>query len=119
MRSKGFFWIASRPDESLLWSQAGGDFRLEPAGFWSAAAPREAWEEEAREIIEAQWQEPYGDRQQELVLIGQNMDEAGLCARLDACLLTGEEMLLYPGRAGEFEDPFPSWEWEDEDGDSS
>lgn len=116
LRSKGFFWIASRPDESLLWSQAGGDFRLEPAGFWSAAVAREEWDEDLLETIEALWQEPHGDRRQELVLIGQNMDEADLRARLDACLLTNEELTLYPRRASEFDDPFPSWEWEDEDG---
>jgi G3E family GTPase len=110
LRSKGFFWLASRPDETLLWSQAGGDFRIDLAGTWYAALPREEWEEEYLAEIEARFQAPHGDRRQELVFIGQELDEADFVHQLNACLLSEEEMISYPAQAREFSDPFPAWE---------
>jgi G3E family GTPase len=64
IRSKGFFWLASRPQEMMLWSQAGGLFQLSPGGGWWADTPREFWPEDEESVaqIKADWVEPDGDR---------------------------------------------------------
>ena len=111
IRAKGFFWLASRP----LWvgglSMAGAMLRHEGAGLWWAAVPRSRWPDDpaARARALANWDPVFGDRRQELVFIGIDMDEPALRARLDACLLTPAE--LDAGEAGwaRLADPFPSW----------
>ena len=37
IRSKGLFWLSSRPDQALVWSQAGGSLKAEGAGVWWAS----------------------------------------------------------------------------------
>jgi G3E family GTPase len=111
LRSKGFLWIASRDDKMGLWSQAGGVASLEGASFWYAVLPLDQWPEdpiEKKEILK-DWDPKYGDRKQELVLIGRKMDEADIRKRLDACLLTDSEMSLGADRWKEFSDPIPTW----------
>ncbi|WP_295541520.1 zinc metallochaperone GTPase ZigA [uncultured Pseudacidovorax sp.] len=112
VRSKGFFWLASRPTFAGSWSQAGAVARHGPAGYWWAAIPREHWptDPEAVAAIEKNWAPEVGDARQELVLIGMGMDEAALRARLDACLLTDAEMALGPQAWLDLADPFPAWE---------
>lgn len=111
LRSKGFFWLASRPDEAGVWSQAGGIMRHAGAGRWLAAVPREQWPEDAAALAQAlaDWAEPYGDRRQELVFIGQNVDESRLRAELDACLLTDAELAAGPDAWRLYPDAFPVW----------
>ncbi len=111
LRSKGFFWLASRMDVMGLWSQAGGSASVEPVGPWYAALPREEWPEyaEAHAQIQRDWAEPWGDRRQEIVLIGVGMDEAALRAKLDGVLLTEEELAAGPARWTALRDPFPAW----------
>jgi G3E family GTPase len=111
LRSKGFFWLASRMDHCGLWSQAGAAASAEAAGMWHAAAPREDWpeDEETLASIRADWQEPWGDRRQELVFIGDRLDEAGLRARLDAALLNDREMDAGPVAWRRYADPFGEW----------
>jgi G3E family GTPase len=111
LRSKGFFWLASRMDVTGLWSQAGGSGTCSAAGIWYAALPREEWpeEEELREQVRRDWQEPWGDRRQELVFIGVDMDEGELRRRLDAALLTQNEFAAGPSRWRGLADPFPAW----------
>lgn len=112
VRSKGFFWLASRPELAGSWSQAGGACRHGPAGYWWDAVPQEHWPQDAdhRARIAEKSQGDWGDRRQELVFIGMEMDEADIRAKLDACLLTDAEMAR--GRAGwvKLHDPFPVWE---------
>jgi G3E family GTPase len=110
LRSKGFFWLATRHDIVGEWHQAGGSCRTSPAGTWWAVTERSEWPPEAVAQIEANWREPYGDRRQELVVIGRDLDQKALCARLDACLLTDAEMRGGPASWAEFEDPFGPWE---------
>jgi G3E family GTPase len=125
VRSKGFFWIASRPTEMMVWSQAGGLFQLSPGGRWWVDTPRDQWptDEESVRQINADWVEDQGDRRQELVFIGTDLVKADMLADLDCCLLTDGELALGPDQwMATLEDPFPAspYECEDEgaDGDS-
>lgn len=112
IRSKGFFWLASRPVHAASWSQAGGVCRHGLAGRWWAAVPREDWPEDSESVgfIMEQWDPHVGDARQELVLIGIDMDETALRAQLDACLLSDAEMSLGPRAWVTLNDPFPVWE---------
>ncbi len=111
IRSKGFFWAASRMDYSIEWSQAGSSCRIEPGAMFYAAMEKERWPTDSlllRDIHES-FQEPFGDRRQELVLIGIGMDQEELTRQLDACLLTNEEMIAGVEAWKNLPDPFPDW----------
>jgi len=112
IRSKGFFWLASRPEFAGQWSQAGGIARYGFGGMFWKAVPKENWPEDEEYLasIEKQWAEPFGDMRQELVFIGQNVDEDGFKQALDACLLSDEDMLKGKQHWATLEDPFPAWE---------
>ena len=94
LRSKGFAWLATRHDFVGMWHQAGGSCALSGAGTWWATVGRDEWpeEHEVRAEIERNTVEPFGDRRQEIVVIGRDVDEAALCRRFDACLLTDAEL---------------------------
>jgi G3E family GTPase len=111
VRAKGFFWLATRLAWAGEWQLAGRVSRHEGAGFWWAAQPPARWPDDAewRAGIAQQWQEPWGDRRQEIVFIGLGMDEAALRRDLDACLLTDAEMRLGTKGWGRLADPFPAW----------
>lgn len=111
IRAKGFFWLASRMDWAGSWQVAGAMGRHGGAGFWFAAVDRERWPQEAewRANIVKNWSEPYGDRRQEIVFIGVDMDEADLRRRLDACLLNDQEMQGGSEGWRLLPDPFPHW----------
>ena len=89
LRSKGFFWVAAEHSLSYEWAQAGSVSNVDPAGFWWAALPPEEWDCDPDERPDEQpdWDTHYGDRCQQLVFIGIDMDEAWFRQRLDACLL--------------------------------
>jgi len=110
IRSKGFFWLASRPGRTYLWSQAGGACSYEVVGTWWASVPRADWPREAEErrAIAEGWHPRFGDRRQQIVIIGRGIDEAAMRAGLDACLLTEEELALGMDRSGALPDPFPA-----------
>jgi len=114
LRSKGLFWLATRMNESGLWSQAGKACSHQSAGRWWSSVPRELWPEDEtlRASIMAEFRGPFGDRRQEIVIIGQDLDEAQLRARLDACLIDPLEMRLGPIGWAQLPDPFPVWETE-------
>ena len=117
LRSKGLMWIASRHDWAYDWSQAGCSIRMNPAGFWWAAAPEEEWPEDESLIseIRSSFSEPYGDRHQELVFIGQSLDQHRIEGILDRCLLTDLEFNQNPVFWSDFEDPLPAIELATED----
>ncbi len=117
LRSKGWFWLASRPEEAGSWSQAGGLMRHGYAGRWWHAVPREQWPQDAESqaAILAHWQDGCGDRRQELVFIGQHVDFARLHAELDACLLSEAEMALGEQAWLALDDPFDAWLTEADD----
>jgi G3E family GTPase len=112
VRSKGFFWLATRPAHAGSWSQAGAVCRHGLAGKWWAAVPREKWpqDQESIDFILEQWDDNVGDARQELVMIGMEMDQAALTAKLEACLLTDAEMAQGPMGWARMADPFPGWE---------
>ncbi len=112
LRSKGFFWLATRPQFAGQWSQAGGIAHYGFAGMFWKAVPESNWPEDPdyRAAIVDKWQEPFGDMRQELVFIGQNLDEARIRQALDACLLSEEELLAGKEAWQSLPDPFPAWE---------
>ena len=112
LRSKGFFWLASRPRFAGQWSQAGGIAHYGFAGMFWKAVPDDKWptDPEYRQEIEALWVEPFGDMRQELVFIGQHLDQAFITQQLDACLLTDDEMIAGVDAWMRLNDPFPAWQ---------
>ncbi|MBM3382741.1 MAG: GTP-binding protein [Betaproteobacteria bacterium] len=111
VRSKGFLWLATRNDFVVQWGQAGASCRLEPAGQWLAVTPEADWvldPDERKEVL-AKWHPQWGDRSQELVVIGQDMNEGEIRAKLDACLLTETELAKGEMLWAAQPDPFPAW----------
>lgn len=111
IRSKGIFWLASRPADVLLWSQAGGSSRAEPYGRWWASIPLRERAQRAdylanQDFIMKKWHRQWGDRLNELVLIGQQLDKDALTHQLQACQLTEMEAQAY-AEGVVFPDPWP------------
>ena len=125
LRSKGFFWLATRSDIGGSLSQAGSALRHGPAGMWWAAQDRSEWptgDAELEAEIAADWfgdadDMSVGDRRQELAIIGKELDEAHWRGAFDACLLTDQEWSQGAQAWLAFSDPFPSWEMDDDDHD--
>lgn len=114
LRSKGLFWLASRPGDALNFSQAGGSLRAESAGVWWASMPFSQRVQyvsfvQNQKAIEARWDKRFGDRQNELVIIGQELNQRQITKELKACLCTEAE-LKHLEMGGRFSDPFPVWE---------
>jgi G3E family GTPase len=97
IRSKGLFWLASRPEQALIWGQAGGSLKADSAGVWWSSMPFENrihnmnFVENQKEI-EEDWDVIFGDRKNEIVFIGQNMNEKQIKLYLDSCLSTNKEL---------------------------
>ena len=110
IRAKGMFWLASRRNEALSFSQAGGSLKVDYAGVWWASMP---YKERivnsdfvfSQQQIEARWSANYGDRMNELVFIGQDLDKAQIIADLQSCLITDIEKIMYDQQFV-FDDPF-------------
>jgi G3E family GTPase len=109
LRSKGYFWLATRHDMIGLWSLAGGNAEYRPVGFWWAAADQLPEDEQSLRAIRADWQEPFGDRRQQLVYIGQDLPKEAMLERLRQCLLNDREMAMEPEGWKKLRDPFPVW----------
>jgi G3E family GTPase len=144
-RSKGEYWLATRPGRAGEWSQAGAMLTLAGGRPWFVCIDRSEWETGNQDIDELVEHDlaaggKWGDRRQELVFIGENLDIPGIEATLDACLLTDEEwrswqnvMLKGPGGPNKmekaeqaakekkladlFDDGFPDWDEPEEEGD--
>ncbi|WP_025663147.1 GTP-binding protein [Aquimarina megaterium] len=117
IRSKGLFWLASRSNQALIWSTAGGSTKIDPAGVWWASmsfAERISYPSflDNQKLIESDWINPFGDRKIELVFIGQHLDVTTITLQLEKCLLTNEEVLDW--KTGEFSNidnwPIPSYQ---------
>lgn len=94
VRAKGFFWIAPYPQLALFFSQAGTQKRVDMAGYWWSAVDAAQWPREAelRDEIRSQFEQPWGDRRQELVFIGMNVEESAVREDLKRCVMTEEEL---------------------------
>lgn len=111
IRSKGLFWLSSRPDQALVWSQAGGSLKAEGAGVWWASM---LFHErikylpfvENQKQIESEWDKLFGDRKIEIVFIGQNMDEKLIKDELELCLSTDDEINSREWKSG-YSDEWP------------
>lgn len=111
IRSKGYFWLATRFHQAGAWSQAGGIMHHGFAGLFWAGVDRAQWPDHPDHIasIEAKFDGPYGDRRQEIVFIGQHLDQARARRALDACLLDEAELAAGPQAWARLPDPFPVW----------
>lgn len=111
IRSKGLFWLGSRPEQALSWGQAGGSLRADSAGVWWCSMPYEQRSRyvsfiENQKEIESDWSAEFGDRKNEIVFIGQDMDEAQIKKELNECLMTDEELEMHDWKNG-FADDWP------------
>jgi G3E family GTPase len=110
VRSKGFFWLATRPHQVGELSQAGALVRTGRRGLWWASVPQQRWPDDPdwRESMRPYLDRVWGDRRQEMVFIGMNpMDEAAIRRELDACLVPARAFT--PEQWTALPDPFPSW----------
>jgi G3E family GTPase len=117
IRSKGFFWLATRPQFQALWSHAGLSVSIEPSSIWFAAIPKDEWvfeSDQDRAELMARWDPIVGDRLTEIVLIGIDMDESEIRKRLDKCVLTTQEFECGPRIWQTYRDPLPEWGIADE-----
>ena len=112
IRSKGYFWLATRPEFAGQWSQAGGIAHYGFAGMFWKAIPKKNWPDDKEYLtsIEKQWIEPFGDMRQELVFIGQGLDQKSMIKSLDKCLLNERDVLKGRSYWATLDDPFPAWE---------
>ena len=112
IRSKGYFWLATRPQFAGQWNQAGGIARYGFAGMFWKAVPEEDWPTDPDYLasIKKQWVEPFGDMRQELVFIGQGLDQKAMTKALDKCLLNEEDVLKGKKYWAILNDPFPAWQ---------
>ncbi|MBQ4798021.1 zinc metallochaperone GTPase ZigA [Pseudoalteromonas sp. MMG006] len=114
IRSKGYFWLATRPLFCAQWSQAGGIAHYGFAGMFYKAIPQKDWptEPELLADINSKWVEPFGDMRQELVFIGQSLNKQAMINALDDCLLSEDAVLKGKDFWRTYNDPFPIWEEE-------
>ena len=110
-RSKGYFWLATRPQFAGNWSQAGGIAHHGFAGMFWKAIPKNEWptDKESIDFIKEKWVEPFGDMRQELVFIGQGLDQKKITKLLDECLLSDADLLQGKDYWAQFPDPFTEW----------
>ena len=109
IRSKGYFWLATRPQFAGNWSQAGGIAHHGFAGMFWKAISKSQWpaDKESIDFNKEKWVEPFGDMRQELVFIGQGLDQKKITKLLDECLLSDADLLLGKDYWAQFPDPFP------------
>jgi G3E family GTPase len=119
LRSKGFLWLSSSHDRMYDWSQGGRMLTMGPGAVWFANVPQEKWnfaDEHDAALVLQDFQEPYGDRRQEIVFIGQNLSKEAITAALDSCLLSDEEFAMHPHRWHLLApNPFDAASWDEAD----
>lgn len=98
LRSKGYFWLASRHLETGLLVQSGRQFQWDYVGHWWNFIEQSQWPQDEYRLqsIMAKWDSIVGDCRQELVFIGQGLDTQALQRALDNCLLSTQEIAAGP-----------------------
>ena len=125
LRSKGYIWLAGRDDMCGEWGHAGSNLSISCGGPWMGALPKNVWPEEgtpAREMLERDMSNAtILDRRQELVFIGQRLNQCAIEAALEKCLVTRKECLKttnrrmdewklgFSGSPELADNPFPVW----------
>lgn len=114
LRSKGMFWIASRKDEAINWSQAGSSMNISLAGrWWDSMSIEKRLQHPAylndRIAIESSWDKDFGDRRNEIVFIGRMMDKPFIIQELEDCLCNDKEIDAFKKGKLNLKDPFPQW----------
>lgn len=112
IRSKGLFWLASRPKQALIWSSAGGSCKADDARVWWASMSfaeriNHATFQENQNQIETDWDITFGDRKIELVFIGQDIEKEKMISQLNKCLLTDNETQLWKKNLFPLRDQWP------------
>lgn len=113
IRAKGHFWLATRPNWVGEFSLAGAVARVSAMGYWWAAVPRARWpgDDAMQERLTKVWSPVWGDRRQELVFIGTNLDRDAITTALDACLVGSVATTRFdPAPFRSLPDPFPVWD---------
>jgi G3E family GTPase len=112
LRAKGYFWLASRPEAVGLYQLAGGSSSFSGLGYWWCTIGERFWPKDPQERaqIKALWDDQYGDRRQELVFIGNEMDQQKMLKQLESCLLTDSEIKKGLEEWKKFADPLPPFE---------
>lgn len=110
LRAKGHFWMATRPDWLIEYSLAGTISSVKPLGLWWSAVPANRWPDdpETVDMIKKNWQNPFGDRRQELVFIGTGLNQTAITQMLDGALVpdtNSDDFAQWQG----LNDPFPKW----------
>ncbi len=112
LRSKGFLWLASRDEQVLLWNQAAGGIDLELLAYWKAAVVKDPLGKLVAEEIallqkDLEGTHPlFGDRLNEITVIGTRRDREIFMQELQSCLCTEDEIARWQS-GGSFEDPWP------------
>ena len=108
LRSKGFFWLASHYQKNCIWSQAGGLMEFSSGGNWWIDTSIDMWPTDEEDIsqIKFDYFDKTGDRRQEVVFIGLDLDQDKIIKALDSCLLTDEELKLDLNHWDQYEDVF-------------
>lgn len=88
IRCKGLCYFANEKEVCYVFEQAGKQVSLRNAGQWYATMPQFQLRDflEKNPKVKKDWEEPYGDRMQKLVFIGQNLDKKEITETLDKCL---------------------------------
>ena len=88
IRCKGLCYFANEKDICYVFEQAGKQVSLRNAGQWYATMPQFQLREflENNPKLKKDWEDPYGDRMQKLVFIGQDLDKEAITKALDTCL---------------------------------
>jgi G3E family GTPase len=109
IRAKGHFWLATRTDFLGELAIAGTQKSVSRMGRWWAAVPKNRWPEDGsfEDFVLKHWDPVWGDRRQELVFIGIDLDQARITAALDACLVKSDS--FDPASWAKLPDPFPLW----------
>ncbi len=112
IRSKGHFWLATRMEQAGSWAQAGRVARFDQAGYWWAAVDPNQRPDTSEFVayLHDIWHGEYGDRRQEIVFIGQQMNQAAIESQLNAALLSDAELEQTPQVWQGWRDPFPLWQ---------
>mmetsp|Transcript_27409 Transcript_27409/g.66562 ORF Transcript_27409/g.66562 Transcript_27409/m.66562 type:complete len:1032 (-) Transcript_27409:204-3299(-) len=94
LRAKGIVWLASCPQLQGVFSFTSGHYSLLPGNPWWAEIDKSHWPEGLEDAIAPLWNERHGDRQQEIVIIGQDLDQDSISKVLNDCLVSPEDDVL-------------------------